>query len=170
MMQKILPTAVLTLVCAVVCALLALAHMVTRDRIEAAEIEKVQKSLASVFGEKTYTALDTVPEGVTAVYRSSDGLTIYDITADGYARGGLRVLTGLSPDGRIAGVGIVSCGETAGIGTSVTEESYLSCFTGAADEAAYPDAISGATFSSGGLHRAVALAQASYAKEEHDNG
>ena len=170
MIQKILPTAVLTLVCAIVCALLALTHMVTQERIEAAEIERVQKSLAAVFGAQGYTALAAVPEGITAVYRSDDGLTIYDITADGYAKGGLRVLTGIAPDGSIAGVGIVSCGETAGIGTRVTERAYLDRFAGAADESAYPDAISGATFSSGGLHRAVALAQTSYAKEGTNHG
>ena len=164
MKERILPTIVLTVICAVVCGLLAAVNGATRERIAQAERDKVQRSLTAVFGEGTYTPADTAPEGVTAVYTNDSGLTIYDITADGYAKGGLRVLVGLDEAGCVASVGIVSCGETAGVGTKVTEPIYLAQFAGAADRNDYPDAISGATFSSRGLAGAVALAQ-QYAKE-----
>ena len=164
MKEKLLPTVVLTVICAVVCGLLAAVNSATRDRIAQAERDKVQRSLTAVFGEGTYTPADTAPAGVTAVYTNGTGLTIYDITADGYAKGGLRVLVGIDSEGRVAAGGIVSCGETAGVGTKVTEPIYLAQFAGAADRNDYPDAISGATFSSRGLAGAVALAQ-QYAKE-----
>lgn len=165
MKEKIMPSVVVTLVCAIVCGLLAAANAATADRIVQAEADKVQRSLAAVFGEDTYTQTADTFEGVTAVYQSSSNLMIYDITADGYSKGGLRALVGIAEDGSIAGVGIVSCGETAGVGTKVTEDAYLAGFIGAASEAEYPDSISGATFSSRGLKNAVALAQKCFAGE-----
>ena len=118
--ENILPGVVLTLVCAIVCGLLAVVNALTYDKIAEAEANKVQKSLVAVFGEDTYTETGASFEGVTAVYSSSGGLTIYDITADGYSKGGIRALIGIDADGAIAGVGIVSCGETAGVGTKIT--------------------------------------------------
>ena len=159
MKQAILPSVVLTVVCAVVCGLLSIVQTATSGRIAQAERDKVQKSLVAVFGEGTYTEINTGFDGVTAAYEGN-GLTIVDVTADGYAKGGIRALVGIAADGTVAAVGIVSCGETAGVGTKVTEISYLDRFTGATGEADYPDAISGATFSSRGLRSAVALAQA----------
>jgi electron transport complex protein RnfG len=158
MKEKIIPSLVLTIVCAIVCGLLAVVNLVTKDKIAQAEIDKVQKSLVSVFGEDTYTQIDAQPEGVTAVYTSQSGLTIFDITADGYSKGGIRALIGFHEDGTIANVGIVSCGETAGVGTKIQDNSYLTQYAGAADSTDYPDLISGATFSSTGLRNAVELA------------
>ena len=165
MKHIILPPIVLTVVCAAVCGLLAAVNAATSDKIAQAEINKVQKSLVTVFGEGTYTEQPQSFEGVTAVYRSDSGLTIYDITADGYAKGGIRALVGINADGSIGAVGIVSCGETAGVGTKVTEKDYLAQFAGAKDASGYPDIISKATFSSNGLRSAVQLAQDCYAKE-----
>lgn len=156
--ENILPGVVLTLVCAIVCGLLAVVNALTYDKIAEAEANKVQKSLVAVFGEDTYTETEASFEGVTAVYSSSSGLTIYDITADGYSKGGIRALIGIGEDGAVAGVGIVSCGETAGVGTKITAADYLARFTGAKDQSGYPDIISRATFSSNGLRRAVDLA------------
>ena len=158
MKEKLLPSAVLTIVCAVVCGLLAAVNAATHDKIVQAEADKVQKSLVRCFGEGTYTPLETAFDGVTAVYESTDGLQIYDITADGYSKGGIRALIGIAQDGSIAGIGIVSCGETAGVGTKITDPAYLAQFDGARTAEDFPDAISRATFSSKGLQNAVALA------------
>ncbi len=157
MKEKIFPSLVLTIVCAVVCGLLAAVQALTRDKIVQAESDKVQRSLTSVFGEGQYTPLDVQYAGISQVYESDSGLTIYDITADGYSKGGIRVLVGID-GGSVAAVGIVSCGETAGVGTKITDSGYLSQFAQAADESGYPDIISGATFSSKGLRSAVTLA------------
>lgn len=162
MKKKLLPPLVLTIVCAVVCGLLAGVNLLTRDKIAQAEADKVQKSLTAVFGEDTYTQLSVEAEGITAAYRNSGGITIFDITADGYAKGGIRTLVGIAEDGSIAAVGIVSCGETAGVGTKIQDAQYLSGYAGAKSPSEYPDLISHATFSSSGLRNAVLLAQQAY--------
>lgn len=160
MKEKLIPSAVIMLVCAVVCGLLAAVHAATSDKIVQAESDKVQRSLIAVFGEGSYEQSEQQYEGVSQIFVSETGLTIYDITADGYARGGIRALIGIDADGRVAAVGIVSCGETAGVGTKITAPDYLAKFTGADDTSGCPDIISGATFSSEGLRSAVALALA----------
>ena len=157
-MQKTLPSLILMLVCAVVCGLLAAANMVTKDKIAQAEAEKVQKSLTAVFGEDTYTELENTVEGITAVYQKSDGLMIYDITADGYAKGGIRALIGVNAEGTVASVGIVSLAETPGLGTKINDPAYLAQYEGTQGAKDAPDAISGATYSSKGLRNAVDLA------------
>lgn len=166
MKKTLLPSLVLMLVCAAVCGLLAGADLLTRDKIAQEENDKVQKSLTAVFGQDSYTQLPDTVEGVTAIYRSSTDTVIFDITVDGYAKGGIRTLVGISPDGSVAAVGIVSCGETAGVGTKITEPGYLAEFAGAADASGYPDLISHATFSSDGLRNAVQLAQTAFKEVE----
>lgn len=166
MKQTVLPSVVLTVVCTVVCGLLSVVQTATSERIAQAERAKVQKSLTAVFGEGTYTETAADFDGVTAVYEGN-GLTIFDVTSDGYAKGGIRALVGVAEDGTVSAVGIVSCNETAGVGTKVTETAYLNRFAGASGEEDYPDAVSGATFSSRGLHSAVALAQACALADPH---
>ena len=51
MKEKLYPALVLTLVCAVVCGLLAAVDLATKGKIVQAESDKVQKSLVAVFGE-----------------------------------------------------------------------------------------------------------------------
>ncbi len=171
-MQKILPSLVLMLVCAVVCGLLAAANAVTKDKIAQAEAEKVQKSLTAVFGEDTYTELEntaediTAVEYITAVYENSKGMLIFDVTADGYAKGGIRALIGINPDGTVASVGIVSLSETPGLGTKINDPAYLSKYTGIVGVKEAPDAISGATYSSKGLKRAVDTALTAFAQQK----
>lgn len=165
-MQKILPSLVLMLVCAVVCGLLAAANAVTKDKIAQAEAEKVQKSLTAVFGEDTYTEIDNTAENITAVYENSKGMLIFDVTADGYAKGGIRALIGINPDGTVASVGIVSLSETPGLGTKINDPAYLSKYTGIVGVKEAPDAISGATYSSKGLKRAVDTALTAFAQQK----
>lgn len=165
-MQKIIPSLVLMLVCAVVCGLLAAANAVTKDKIAQAEAEKVQKSLTAVFGEDTYTELENTAEDITAVYENSKGMLIFDVTADGYAKGGIRALIGINPDGTVASVGIVSLSETPGLGTKINDPAYLSKYTGIVGVKEAPDAISGATYSSKGLKRAVDTALMAFAQQK----
>ena len=154
------------LVCAAVCGLLAAANSVTKDKIAQAEAEKVQKSLTAVFGEDTYTELENTAEDITAVYENSKGMLIFDVTADGYAKGGIRALIGINPDGTVASVGIVSLSETPGLGTKINDPAYLSKYTGIVGVKEAPDAISGATYSSKGLKRAVDTALTAFAQQK----
>ncbi len=163
-MQKILPSLVLTLVCAIVCGLLALANAVTKDKIAEAEAQKVQDSLIAVFGkESSYTELENTNEAVTAVYESSSGMLIFDITVSGYNKDGIRTLISVNTDGTVAGLGIVSISETVGLGTRIEDEAFLSKYIGVSDAQEGPDAITGATYSSNGLKNAVDIALHAYA-------
>ncbi len=165
-MQKFLPSLVLMLVCAVVCGLLAAANAVTKDKIAQAEAEKVQKSLTAVFGEDTYTEVPSVSEEITAVYRNSAGMYIFDITVDGYAKDGIRALIGVNPDGTVADIGIVSLAETPGLGTKISDPAYLAAYIGIQGSKAAPDAISGATYSSYGLNCAVDAAISAFTQQK----
>lgn len=157
MKEKILPSVVLTLVCAIVCGLLAVANVLTRDKIAQAEEDKIRNGLVSVFGQRPFEPLDMYFDGVNQVYQSDD-IRIFDIVTDGYSKGGIHALIGIDESGAITAVGIISCGETAGVGTKITAPDYLAAFRGVSDESGYPDMISGATFSSQGLRNAVTLA------------
>ncbi len=161
-MQKFLPALILMIVCAIVCGLLAVANAMTKEKIAQAQVEKVQKSLVSVFGEDTYTPAETAYEGVSAVYTSKSGVTVFDITTSGYSKDGIQALIGIQADGTVAGIGIVSLKETAGLGTKIADAAYLSQYQGISDVQEGPDAITGATFSSGGLQAAVELALTTY--------
>lgn len=161
-MQKVLPSLVLTLVCAVVCGLLAAANAVTKDKIAEAEAQKVQDSLIAVFGEGTYTELANTNEAITAVYQSGSGILIFDITVSGYNKDGIRTLIGVNTDGTVADLGIVSISETAGLGTKIDDEAFLSGYIGVSDAQEGPDAITGATYSSNGLRNAVTIALEAY--------
>lgn len=66
----------------------------------------------------------------------------------------VQVMVGISEEGKITGIKVVSCNETEGIGSKVTEESYLNGWVGKASGESV-SAISGATMSSNAVKRCV---------------
>lgn len=198
--EKIKPSLVLTLICIITCALLVIAYNATYVDNSGVITDKMTAGLEEIYGtSEGYTMLDTAPEGIDSVL--TDGTnTAYEITEDGYSKGGLHVLVGLNADGSVAGVSILTIGETPGLGTKVQNSSFLGQFKGltydklpkaSADEASAPkkyvwgekeeitalkaakdavppsdefelDAVTGATFSSKGMNRAVTTALNAY--------
>lgn len=198
--EKIKPSLVLTLICIITCALLVIAYNATYVDNSGVITDKMTAGLEEIYGtSEGYTMLDTAPDGIDSVL--TDGTnTAYEITEDGYSKGGLHVLVGLDADGSVAGVSILTIGETPGLGTKVQNSSFLDQFKGltydklpkaAADEASAPkkyvwgekeeitalkaakdavppsdefelDAVTGATFSSKGMNRAVTTALNAY--------
>lgn len=198
--EKIKPSLVLTLICIITCALLVVAYNATYVDSSGVITDKMLEGLEEIYGSSEgYTMLDSAPEGVSSVL--TDGTnTAYEITEDGYSKGGLHVLVGLDADGSVAGVAILTIGETPGLGTKVQNSSFLDQFKGltydklpkiAADEGFTPkkyvwgekeeiaalkaeadavppsgefqlDAVTGATFSSKGMNRAVTTALYAY--------
>ena len=198
--EKIKPSLVLTVICIITCALLVIAYNATYVDNSGVITDKMTAGLEEIYGtSEGYTMLDTAPEGIDSVL--TDGTnTAYEITEDGYSKGGLHVLVGLDADGSVAGVSILTIGETPGLGTKVQNSSFLDQFKGltydklpkaAADEASAPkkyvwgekeeitalkaakdavppsdefelDAVTGATFSSKGMNRAVTTALNAY--------
>ncbi|MBQ8906385.1 MAG: FMN-binding protein [Ruminococcus sp.] len=162
MREKIVPPLVLLLICICVSGLLVLANAATKDKIRAAQEEKLKQSLVDVFGEADYQTLEQTYEGVTQVIRDDKNRVIFDITVDGYAKDGLQLLIGIDESGAVCGISIVSIGETPGLGTKVQGDAFLEQFNGINSAAFTVDTITGATYSSNGMKKAVETVMKTY--------
>lgn len=161
MIKKILPTLVLTLIAVIVCSLLVLANALTKDKIIEAQNEKSIQTLSETFGEADYEKLDVQIDNINAVYFGGNK-TIFEVTADGYAKAGLNILVGFEND-KVCGIGFLSIGETPGLGTKVqSEKSFTEQFFGASDTNYNFEIITGATYSSNGMKNAVDTAINAY--------
>ena len=85
---------------------------------------------------------------------------------DGYSKGGLQLLIGIDPAGKLAGISIVSIGETPGLGTKVLDAAFLDQFKGITSSEFSMDAVTGATYSSNGMKKAVTIAMDTYTKNK----
>ncbi len=162
MREKIVPPLVLMLICICVSGLLVLANAATKDKIRAAQEEKLKQSLVDVFGEADYQTLEQTYEGVTQVIRDDKNRVIFDITVDGYAKDGLQLLIGIDESGAVCGISIVSIGETPGLGTKVQGDAFLEQFNGINSSEFTVDTITGATYSSNGMKKAVETVMKTY--------
>lgn len=152
----------LTLICAGVCGALAFANDMTAGTIAATEAAALQENLTSAFGEAYYIALGQSYAGVEQVIKDTDGRVIFDIISTGYNTDGQHLLVGLDTEGKVCGIRIVSISDSPTQAQKVGQDSFLSQFTGwDAPDTAY-SAVSGATKSSEGVRRAVALALETY--------
>ena len=144
----LLPPLVLAVICAVCCAFLALANMVTKDKIAAAE--------------------------ATGLYQDEKGQFAVLVTADGYNKGGLQVVVGVDADGAVTGVSFVTVSETPGLGTKVQSNPELLTdnLVGLSDSDAVNgvDNITGATYSSKGMKAAVTCALATVRANQEVTG
>lgn len=161
---------ILGLICVVSALVLSGVDSLTRRRVEQADESKLVEALALVLpGDHTFEALeglDDALEGhlgsVTEVFAAS-GEDSPGIAAkarpQGYG-GQIDVVVGVTSDGLISGVQIVSQSETPGLGSEVTREAFTDQFRGSSSpesvmvrqDGGSVDAITGATISS----RAVA--------------
>ena len=172
----ILPPLVLAVICAVCCAFLALANMVTKDRIAAAEADAIQSSLQQLPDAGTF---DFTPENnekatATGLYQDEKGQFAVLVTADGYNKGGLQVVIGVDKDGAVTGVSFVTVSETPGLGTKVQSnpELLVDNLVGLSDETVVNgvDNITGATYSSKGMKAAVNCALATVSANQEVTG
>ncbi|MBQ4354540.1 MAG: FMN-binding protein, partial [Clostridia bacterium] len=151
---------VLTCICAVIAGLLAAVNAVTKDVILENAVKAQQEAILAVF-----PAGNRVEE-----YRTADEQTVYivlkdneilgytvSVTAGGYV-GPVDFMIGLTAEGAVDGIKIVSMGETPGVGTKIAGAAFLEQFIGMDSEVVLgenADAISGATFSSRAVEEAV---------------
>ncbi|MCL2055306.1 MAG: FMN-binding protein [Oscillospiraceae bacterium] len=134
--DNIKPSMVLTLICVISCCLLVFAYEATFDDNTGKVTEELTAAFTDIYGEAEalYIELNddgTVyqPNGVTAVLVDAKGDRAYEITADGYERGGIHVLVGLDENGEVKGISFIAIKETPGLGTKVQDSSFLSQFT-----------------------------------------
>ena len=176
----ILPPLVLAVICAVCCAFLALANMVTKDKIAAAEADAIQSSLQQLPDAGTVEEItDFTPENnekatATGLYQDEKGQFAVLVTADGYNKGGLQVVIGVDKDGAVTGVSFVTVSETPGLGTKVQSnpELLVDNLVGLSDETVVNgvDNITGATYSSKGMKAAVNCALATVSANQEVTG
>ncbi|MBE6770529.1 MAG: RnfABCDGE type electron transport complex subunit G [Ruminococcaceae bacterium] len=166
--EFLIPTVILSVICLIATFLLGMTNSVTAPKIEQLAIETELASRKTVFPDATNFGEETSPEEGVSVVAALDesGATIGYVvvnTAKGYG-GDISVMTGITADGKVTGVNILSHGETAGLGANATNESFRDQFKGlvqgitvskdkAGDNSI--DALTGATITSRAVVEAV---------------
>lgn len=130
----IVTSIVLTLICGIATAGLAFTNDLTAGRIEKLaakteqkamgriiEADKFDKSTVELNGEQTYYT--AVKNGETVGY-------IFIVSAHGYG-GDVKVMTGIGPDGKVIAIEVLDASnETPGLGQNVTKEDFWEQFKG----------------------------------------
>jgi electron transport complex protein RnfG len=160
----------LGIICVISAVVLSGTYNLTYDRIEQANVAKLQDALEQVLpGEHEFSVIEGVRDAlgdrsssVTDVYvavgQGFEGAVI-SASPKGYA-GPISIVVGVTPAGEISGVSVISQSETPGLGAEVTRDRFTSEFVGLSSTGAVRvrqdggsiDAVTGATISS----RAVA--------------
>lgn len=169
MKENVMPTIILTIICIVASLLLVFAHELTKENIAEQKEIRFNSSVEALFGQTESTLLDDNfgENSVQAIAVTPDGKTAVQVTADGYSKGGINVLIGIDENGALSGIEFVSLGETPGLGSKVRDnEDFRKQFYGATETDVPLDSISGATFSSKGMKKAVDTAMKVYTENK----
>ena len=187
MREVIRLTLILLLICSVAAVILGLTNTLTKDTIVEVEEQLSSKArrealdlsetdLIESIDEQNLKSIQAEDEKVLEVYKgySGDNFVGYAIrTVDfgGYG-GDIEVITGISTDGEVVAIKVVSHQETPGLGAKVSGEGFQGQFKGKDAEQEIirtktePDpgsneiqALSGATISSDSVIRAVDTAR-----------
>ena len=148
--QIVRPAVVLTVICVVVTALLGGANELTRDAIAAQEAAAEQAARSEVLPEaKEFRSSDAETVWIGSAGGADVGYVCIT-QANGYG-GRLRVMTGVSADGEVTGVSILSQNETVGLGGSCVKPSFRSQFLGRIPDGGYSVYKAGSDPYSGGI-------------------
>lgn len=149
-------TVILTLICGIAAAGLALVNELTADRIAAAEQKAEQEAMTRVvtadeFSENKITVNGVEHKYYTAVKDGTQIGYIFTVSKHGYG-GNVKVMTGIGTDGKIIAVEVLDAsGETPGLGQNVTKKTFWEQFKGLSGSLAVGgnvEAVTGATISS----------------------
>lgn len=166
------PPIILVIICLIVTLALSLTYKITKpiiDRnISLAESEAMALVLPGSDSFKE-TSSELAPNVEKAMV-STNGAGIAVLASEKSFGGPLKVMVGISSDGKITGVTIVSHADTPGLGTLPMEEDVMSQYVGLSSlpestikNDAQVDAISGATISSNAIYLAIKNALGQYA-------
>lgn len=181
------PTVVLTCVTTIVAVLLVVTHQFTYVDTSNVITDKLNSALTEVMGEGEYSIVSDwkeygaeKPDNVEKLIKKSDGSLAFEIVTDGYSKKGIDLVVAMNSNGTVKGVSVVSLGETPGLGTKVRNDSFLSQFKGKIDiveivkNAPAKDSevqgVTGATYSSKGVAKAVNIAIETYKQLKLDSG
>jgi electron transport complex protein RnfG len=181
--DALIPTLVLTLICLVSVSILVGTYSVTKpviDENNAIRADLARKEvfpMAGVLGFQEFSMEKVkdisggrVPDGLLEVYLSnSHGGMVLTTVEKGFG-GTLKVITGLDSKGRITGITITEHSETPGLGTKPMTSDFLQQYYGKkkitnspdGPEEELVDGVTGATISSDAIYRAVEKALRAY--------
>lgn len=150
----IAPVLVLTVICIVISAALAVTNMVTKPIIEETEAKNAEAARREVMPQADgfeLVEISGLPETVTEVYKSTNDVGyVFMLTCDGYGgKDTMNLICGIDNDGFIVATKVLSHKETAGLGSKVAEEPFADQFVGKDASLEGVEAISGASRSSG---------------------
>ncbi len=158
--NNLMPTVVLSAICIIAVAILALVNIFTKDVILANQEAKANAALLEVMPDgKDFEKVNTdrLPECVTAAHSSSTGGYVFQMEVVGY-KTGLIIVCGVNPDGTVSGAKFIQSNETLGAENGLgdkyvgkTIESYTEI-----------DSITGATLTSNGYKKAIGAALESF--------
>lgn len=156
-------TATLFLITAVVAGLLGFVNYLTADKIAADQTARARRAMEEVLPAESYEELETDQAGITAAYRAGDAGYVVRVSAGGFG-GAIDMMVGVSTDGRVTGVSIISHAETASLGANCTREDFRQQYLDASGTLAVTkdggtiEALTGATVTSRAVTDGVNLA------------
>ena len=111
-------TVTLLLICSVVALALAGVNTITKDKIAAIKAEKTQKAIAAVLpgaGEVKEVTFTDASGQVTKVYEAAGVGYAVEVAPSGFG-GAITMMVGVSSEGKVLGISIISHAETPGLG------------------------------------------------------
>lgn len=126
------PTVILFVICALVTALLAGVHVLTRERIAEEEARALREAAFSVIpGCKTAEELEGKDAQIYLGYDEKGTVIGVAITVSQKGYGGVVTVTaGFDSTGKITGVSVSAPEETPGLGANVAKPGFLDQFVG----------------------------------------
>jgi electron transport complex protein RnfG len=169
------PTITLFVICLVVAVLLAATNLLTHDKI--AEMNKQTETAARQVVLPGASVFEDSPDGTYAIGKDASNITGYVFTTKTKSYGGdLSVMTGISKDGKVTGVVILSISDTPGLGLNAQKESFRDQYKQTVPEKGFEviksgtasagqiNAMTGATITSKAVTECVNEAIAAYQK------
>ncbi len=164
--SNIMPVLVLTVICLVSALLMAGVNMISAPVIEEAQNAAANEALLVVLPDgknfKEIDITDAYPSEITRAY-SADGGYVFEASVNGN-KSGLVIMCGISSDGKVVGVEVISNNETPDYWKTVypvisgTDGAY----SGMTSDDLTAEIVSGATNSSNGVYKAVKAALDAY--------
>ncbi len=152
-------TVILLAITVVVAGLLGLVNHLTAERIAENTAKKANEAMQTVLPSPSYEKLEVSKEGITEAYQAEGGFVVR-LNANGFG-GAIDLMVGVSTDGTVTGVSVISHAETASLGAECTREDWRSQFTGTqgnlkvSKDGGSIDALTGATVTSRAVTEAV---------------
>ena len=164
--EFVLPIIVLSVICLVVSAALAVVNNLTKPVIESKAAERAADARKKIIPQADnfeLLAIDGLPKRVTEAYRATnDTGFIFMVTVIGYG-GEIQLICGVDPDGKVIMSDVLAHNETQGLGTPIFAQPHAGQYWGRDKNGIESvEAISGATITSNAYKNGIRDALLAY--------